>query len=165
MPNHDPEEITAWVREHGRQLVLYARQWVGQHADAEDIVQEAFVRFWPHRDRAQQPIAYLYRCVRNVAMNWQRDTGRRQAHEAGMFREIEAADETDRVEQVERQETIDRALSELPQEHREIVVMKIWAGLDFRAIGETMNLPHSTVYLRYQQAMGMLESRLGKATL
>jgi RNA polymerase sigma factor (sigma-70 family) len=68
---------------HRPRLVDYARRIVGDHARAEDVVQEAYLRF----DSAaggqpfEQPIAYLYRIVRNLAL----DGRRRQVREGGFL--------------------------------------------------------------------------------
>ena len=73
-------------------LVLFARQWARSPADAEDIVQEAFVRFW----RKQHDIAnrgLLYAAVRSIALDFLRRDGRRAR------RESTAASETDQTVQ------------------------------------------------------------------
>jgi len=50
----------AWVDEVAPALVLFARQWTASHADAEDVVQEAFARFWRSgRHRARDANADL----------------------------------------------------------------------------------------------------------
>src|SRR5213082_208932 len=73
-------------------LVLFARQGARSSADAEDIVQEAFVRFW----RKQHDIAnrgLLYAAVRSIAL----DSLRRDSRRAR--REFTAASETDQTVQ------------------------------------------------------------------
>src|SRR6476620_10248761 len=61
-------------------LVLFARQWVRTSADAEDIVQEAFVRFWrTNRDLANRGL--LYATVRSVALDLIRKDSRRARRE------------------------------------------------------------------------------------
>jgi len=165
MPNLVPDAVEAWVCDHGRQLVLYARQFVDHHADAEDIVQEAFVRFWPQRDRVRQPVAYLYRSVRNTAQNWRRGRQRRDRHERSAFRPPLGGQAPDHLEAAERQRAIECALASLPGEHREIVVMKIWGGLSFESIGVALELSRSTVHARYREAMTMLESKLREVTI
>src|SRR5712664_3374935 len=59
-------------------LLLFARQWTRSAADAEDIVQEAFVRFW----RKQHDIAnrgLLYAMVRSIALDSLRRARRESA--------------------------------------------------------------------------------------
>ena len=60
----------------GPGLVLFARQWVHSRADAEDIVQETFVRFW-RRQHSIDNKALLYATVRSVALDLLRRDGRR----------------------------------------------------------------------------------------
>lgn len=68
-----------WFDRHGTALVLLARQFVRGRTDAEDVVQEAFVRFWRSRERVAEPVAFLFACVRRCALDWQRSR-RRQTH-------------------------------------------------------------------------------------
>src|SRR5260370_41795418 len=75
------DDWAVWLDRHGGALVLLARQRVTSRADAEDIVQEAFVRFWRSRHRADDPTAYLYTCVQRCALNWQRRRDRRSRRE------------------------------------------------------------------------------------
>lgn len=151
----------SWLTEHGPRLVLMARQWVPCHADAEDIVQTAFVRFWKHADSARDPIAYLYRIVRNTAMNHYRSTARRKQHEDAAAsqpqrREPMFVDPVARVEQAELGEQVTDALDTLPIEQREVVVMRVWGQLSFDAIGEATEVPARTAQSRYRYGIGAL---------
>ncbi len=155
-----------WLDEHAPKLLAYARQWVGCQADAEDVFQEAFVRFWRHRTRARDSLTYLYRCVRNTAMNWRRDRDRRQRRE----RREELArpapiDPAARAERAERHAIITDAVGRLPREQREIVAMKVWGEMSFDQIAEVTALPRSTAHARYRTAMRSLWSQLGKESL
>jgi RNA polymerase sigma factor (sigma-70 family) len=59
--------------EHREQLLSYANRIVRDRASAEDVVQEAWLRFAARREQdgpIAQPLAYLYTIVRNLALNW-----------------------------------------------------------------------------------------------
>src|SRR5436190_22155388 len=62
-------------------LLLFARQWVRSGADAEDIVQEAFVKFW-RRNHNVNNRALLYATVRSIALDLIRRDSRRARREA-----------------------------------------------------------------------------------
>src|SRR5215475_113155 len=54
-----------WFQQYGPKLLLCARQWTRSLADAEDVDQEAFVRFWCHqRGLPGEPMALLVTSVR-----------------------------------------------------------------------------------------------------
>src|SRR5947207_3534630 len=80
------DQWAVWLDRHGAALVLLARQWVASRADAEDVVQEAFVRFWRSRERATDPAAYLYACVKHCALDWQRSHMRQSRREQAAAR-------------------------------------------------------------------------------
>ncbi len=150
-----------WLREHGPKLVLLARQYVDCHADAEDVLQEAFVRFWQQRDTAREPVAYVYQCVRNAAINRQRAERRRRHHEqhAAAERMFAAVDE----EGTQHADDVAMALRTLSEEQREVVVMKIWGGLTFVEIGQLVGTSDSTAHRRYEAALKSLRERLETA--
>ena len=59
--------------EHREQLLSYANRIVRDRASAEDVVQEAWLRFSTRSgqdEQIAQPLAYLYTIVRNLALNW-----------------------------------------------------------------------------------------------
>src|SRR5438874_8880727 len=80
LPNHDSWKH--WFELYGPKLLLCARQWTRSLADAEDVVQEAFVRFWRHqRDLPGEPMALLVTSVRRAAFDLARRDGRRSTRE------------------------------------------------------------------------------------
>src|SRR6058998_510884 len=71
-------------------LLLFARQWTRSAADAEDIVQEAFVKFW-RRNHNVDNRALLYATVRSIALDLIRRDKRRVRREATVFAETDPA--------------------------------------------------------------------------
>src|SRR5947209_9003125 len=73
-----PDLLGRLVDEHAAALVLYARQWC---AAPEDVVQEAFLKLVAQRPPPDEPVPWLFRVVRNGALDAARTQRRRQRHE------------------------------------------------------------------------------------
>jgi RNA polymerase sigma-70 factor (ECF subfamily) len=157
----DEERWRAWLARHGPALVLFARQWSTSVADAEDAVQNGFVRFWQSRRKARDEVALLYTCVRTAAMDLGRGERRRVAHEqrAG---EGEPSMFESSLDATERDAAIEAALSQLPGDQREVIVMKIWGELTFAQIGAAVGIAPSTAASRYRYAIARLEIELAE---
>src|SRR5947207_883798 len=138
------DQWAVWLDRHGAALVLLARQWVDRRADAEDVVQEAFVRFWRSRQRAVDPAAYLYACVKHCALDWQRARRRRSRREEKVARPEAEPLFAGPLEQDERRTAIEAALASLPDNQREVVVLKTWGGLSFPQIAQALAIPANT---------------------
>jgi len=166
----DWHDWQGWVRRHGPGLLLAARQWVPGPADAEDVVQEAFLRFWRSRGRAADgpvtdPVAYLYACARRCALEWGRGGRRRARREAAVARpEGLPADAAlfAPIEHDERRDRVEAALAKLPGPQREVLVMKVWGGLSFPQIAEALRIPANTAASRYRYALTKLRERLAQ---
>ena len=67
---------------HRQALVNYASGIIGNRTQAEDVVQEAYIRFSAADEESRQgapidrPVNYLYRIVRNLALDWARRASR-----------------------------------------------------------------------------------------
>ena len=159
------DQWRAWLARHGPALLLFARQWSATSADAEDALQNGFVRFWKTRRKnlheGRDELAYLYACVRSAAMDLGRSQRRRDLREREARRAHESAFEFS-VERAEREDMIEAALNQLPGDQREVVVMKIWGGLTFAQIAEALSVPANTAASRYRYAIARLQKELSE---
>ncbi len=140
-------------------LLLFARQWMRSSADAEDVVQEAFVRFW----RKQHSIdnrALLYATVRSIALDFIRRDSRRARREASAFSECEPSLEPHFEVDDESQQALHDAVDRLPHEQREVLVMKIWNELTFIEIANVLGISQNTAASRYRYALAALKKNL-----
>jgi RNA polymerase sigma-70 factor (ECF subfamily) len=154
------DDPARWLSEQAPRLILFARQWVCCHADAEDVFHTAFVRFWRQRERVRDPLPFLYTCVRTAALNWRRERGRREKRERGAHPEPLFATDQDRLAKAEADEAIEEALQSLPDEQREVIVMRIWGELSFPQIGEVLSISSSTADTRYRSGLKRLRLEL-----
>jgi RNA polymerase sigma-70 factor, ECF subfamily len=153
-------EQTRWLDEQAPRLILFARQFVPCHSDAEDVFHTAFVRFWRQRERVRDPVPFLYACVRSAAMNWRREASRRENRERAVGpRPLFAADPCLPADD-EIREAIEQALRKLPDEQREVVVMRIWGELTFPQIGKVLSVSPSTADTRYRSGLKRLQVEL-----
>jgi RNA polymerase sigma-70 factor (ECF subfamily) len=142
--------------EHGAALLLFARQHVASLADAEDVVQDAFVRFWRSRTRVRRPLSYLYSCVRTAALDLRRSVHRRKQRESLAARPAGDVWFDTEVGQADRREAIQRGLAGLPVQQREALVMHTWGGATFEQIGEALGVSSKTAAARYRDAVDSL---------
>ncbi len=156
---HD-DQTPAWLAEllaeHGRSLVLYARQWCDC---PEDVVQDALVELVSRRERPERVAAWLFRVVRNGAISAGRSIRRRRHREQqsatseAWFENAAAALDA---------EAASAALASLSAELREVVVARIWGELTFVEIGELTGTSSSTSQRRYEAGLRVLQAKLEK---
>ncbi len=80
-----PTDFARLIDAHAAPLVLYARQWCGA---PEDVVQEAFIKLVRQRRPPEDAVAWLYRVVRNGALDAAKMARRRQRRESAAARPV-----------------------------------------------------------------------------
>lgn len=143
-------------------LFAYVTARLGSRDRAADVVQQAFLRAVEARRRfrkVENPIAYMFQIARNEAMRFAAGE-RRRAAVSPPSADLFAADasQTDR----EQAELAMAALNRIAPDDRELVELKIFAGLTFREIAEVTDLPQGTVATRYRRALEQLRPWLEK---
>jgi RNA polymerase sigma factor (sigma-70 family) len=151
-----PEAVTRLWDEHGPALVLYARQW---YRWPEDVVQEAFLLLVRQVVAPDSPVGWLYRVVRNRAINAARSQTRRGRREAAAAAHNGAWFESTCGERLDA-EAAARALEHLPIDQREVIVARLWGGLSFDEIARVSGRSLSKVYRSYQRGIATLRERL-----
>jgi|SRR6185503_15002432 len=153
------DPVLELYRRVGRGLYAYARSLAGRGDLAEDLVQEAFLRYLQAgrgAEDAQAP-SFLYGIVRNLGLDLTRTTARREKHQAAAARVAAAKLQTndDVLTALAFAE-----LQDLPLDQREVVVLKVFAELTFDEIGKLTQVPAATAASRYRYALEKLSERL-----
>jgi RNA polymerase sigma-70 factor (ECF subfamily) len=149
----------------GNRLHHYLAVRLGSREAADDIVQSAFLRAVKSRRRfrgVENPVAYMFQIARNEAFR----AAKRQQHmpKAMLAGElfVEAGEnESDQTDQDDA-EVVSAALSRLRADDREIIELKVFAGLTFREVAEVTGMPQGTVATRYRRALESLRGWLVK---
>lgn len=154
---------------HRSALVDFATPIVGDRSRAEDVVQEAFIRFVPPADVAEpelrQPVAYLYRIVRNIALDRSRRRAmeQRRGHGEPAWWMIPPMPRTPEQELQHRQalERVAVALAELPPDTRLAVEMHRFGGHTLAEIATRLGVSVPTAHRLIRDAMVRIAGRLG----
>lgn len=168
-PDDGPEDDRARLRvlftRHHTELCTFARRYVDSDDAARDLVQEIFFRVWRLRhDRSLASIerAYLYRAVRNEALNrTERRRSRREALDAVRPRTRKSM--TGPEEDFERRrmrERVREAVAALPPRCREIFLLVRHDGLTYREAADTLDLSPSTIDTQMGRALKKLRDHL-----
>jgi len=139
-------------------LTAYAVSLVGNLPDAQDLMQDVLIRMVTEHRAVRDARAYFMRSLRNAAVD--RSRGGAARHAAGPLEGLDVRFIDTACEDVERRETGERvqaALTMVKPVRREVIVLKAYARMSFREIGEILEMPLGTVTSHY--ARGLAELR------
>jgi RNA polymerase sigma-70 factor (ECF subfamily) len=151
-----PDDFVCLLDTHGPPLILYARQWC---ATPEDVVQEAFLKLVSLRQPPRSVVPWLYRVVRNAALDACKTARRRQRRESAAARSVGwfVEPEIDGLDAA----AAAAALQRLAAEEREVIVARLWGGLSFEEIAEVAGCSASTAFRRYSAGLDALRKEFG----
>jgi RNA polymerase sigma-70 factor (ECF subfamily) len=149
------EDVRILYDRHGPALLAYACSFVADTGIAEDIVHQVFVKVLQGETAMPEvPVAYLYRAVRNTALNARRNGFRNAPLDHATSWLVHRGGDR------EAALALQAALIELPEEQREVVVMRIWSGMTLEEIASAAGVSLNTIASRYRYALEKLRERL-----
>jgi RNA polymerase sigma-70 factor (ECF subfamily) len=145
-------EVRQLYEKHGPALLAYASALLRDPSAAEDVLHQVFLNVLRRGLVLDgSPVAYLFRAVRNTALN----------HIRGQSREVELGDNAVWLESPDgSKETamaLQSALGQLPAEQREVVVLKMWGQLTFEEAAQIIGIPPNTAASRYRYGIQKLK--------
>ena len=162
----DRQAFEELVRTQQHRVYGLALRMLGNAAEAQDVAQEAFLR--AHRGLAQfrgdaRLSTWLYAIVSRLCLNRLAESERRLARqgEETLARLADASPGPDQaLERGELEEALHRAIGELSEERRIVVVLRDVEGLAYEEIAEVLELPVGTVRSRLHRARLDLKEKL-----
>lgn len=167
------ERFTALVTPHREVLLAGAMRFVhNNRADAEDLLQETFMRAYAAFAKSQEienPKAWLFKILRNAYINRYHKKRREPAevsYEEGLDHRIDemvarSAEDPARIFFSRLLDSeIENALDSLPEQFREAVVLSDISGLTYEEISHVLDVPLGTVRSRIARGREMLFHRL-----
>jgi RNA polymerase sigma-70 factor (ECF subfamily) len=165
----DERAMTELFDRYGTLVYTVAYRIVGQRADAEEVVVEAFAQAWREAARFEagrgSVAAWLTTIARSRALDLVRARGRRERLAAGAAAldaegEEDKAGAGDRVEEDERRRLVRQALQNLSLPQRQAIELAFFEGLSQSEIAERLNEPLGTVKTRVRLGMQKLRQSL-----
>ena len=141
-------------------LLRYAHGLVGQRETAEDLVQEAFLRLHEHWEDVVNPRAWLFRSIRNLALNHLRDHKRETTLETGREWESHSPDPEQALGKLEAIGTLQLLVAELHEDDRHLISLKYHEGLKYDQISQRTGLSVGNVGYKLHHALKNLADSL-----
>jgi RNA polymerase sigma-70 factor (ECF subfamily) len=171
------------VQRYEGEIFAYLRQYLGNADAADDVFQHTFLQLHLKCDKFQEGRAlrpWLYTLAIHQAIDYQRRNRRHQAvslerrigdaweNSSGTLVDMIESDAVEPVEYAEAQEQRDevrKAVGELPEHLRQVVILIYFQGLKYREAAEALEVPLGTIKSRLNSAMQKLQLSLGELQL
>src|SRR5438105_9768373 len=162
----DPRAFEDLVIAYQHRVFGVALRMLGNRAEAEELAQEVFLRV--HRAigefRGEAKLStWLYAIASRLCLNRLASSDRRVTREGDETLTRLASGDATPVDELERSEleaTLHRAIAELPEERRIVVVLRDLEGLSYEEIAGALALPLNTVRSRLHRARMDLKEKL-----
>ena len=147
---------------HAKALHSYVQQFCPDRANADDIVQETFIRAWRHLpqlsadDRPIRP--WLFRVARNLLTDADRAARSRPVTVQAQPAE-DVRDDT-RLEQVLDRQLVSDALQHLSPAHQTVLVETFYRGGTMATVARELGIPHGTARSRLHYALDAMRKQL-----
>ena len=140
-------------------LVRFAKEFVIQEEDAENITQDVFIILWENRDfieHIDNMNAYLFRLVRNKCLDYLKH----KVFEQRYVESVQTSYEVDVVEDNDTEILIRAAINSLPKRCRDIFLLSRVEGLKYKEISEQLGISVNTVECQMGIALKKLRIKL-----
>lgn len=164
----DGDAFADLLAPHRAALFAYLVRDSGSRDAAEDLLQETLIRCWRGLPRYQDRgkfAAWLFAVGRNAARDWRRQRSRDPATFAAGSIEPElepavAPEAASRIEVQQLQARLREILQSLPEERREVFLLRQHGDLSFREIAELLDRPLGTVLSHMHRAVKQIKEGL-----
>ena len=141
----------------------YIRNHVNSTEDAEDLCSEVFIKIYDKLDTYDETKARLSTWIYSVTSNTVIDFYRTNHIHSEIPEDLQDSKSTveDEVLNGENLKLLADALEQLPEELRDLIVLRYYKGYTLQQVSEKMNLSYGVTKLRHREALGKLQEMLG----
>lgn len=159
------EKLGILFERHHRQLFNFLYRLTGNRLMSEDLVQEVFVRVLKYRHTYRgdyQFTSWMFRIARNVRIDYARQNPHNEKNVGEYVPEFvnPAPTPAESAEQQDEMRILLDALANLPEEKREVLLLRGFRGLKFEEIAEVMKCSVNTIKARAFRAIRELRTAI-----
>ena len=158
----DKKAFEELFKKHYQAMVLYALNFPIRQEEAEDLVQELFIRFWERKSFFQIETnlqRYLYQTLRNDCINLTENARRKHFEHSVQIPELPMLEPDN--SQDEALEKIELAITQLPPKTREIFLRIIYQNQKYKEVAGELNISVNTVKTVLSRALFQLRKEVG----
>ena len=157
------EEFLLFVEKYKNQLVNHAFYRLGDLDEAEDIVQDVFVKVYTQKlfQKIEKPEHYLYKMVMNVCLDFMRKRQAKLRMQQYFETESQTSLENEAICNLQIKEEfirVNKILQILPKKQAEVVRLRVIDELSFKEITAILGKSESTIKSRFQYAIKKLKN-------
>ncbi len=146
-------------------LLRFAYRLLGNEEDAKDIIQDALLKVWHHKERMndlQNLEAWCMRITRNLALDRLKSKKFRQADELDNVRELPSATRNPHatMEQSDTMKKVHQVIQALPEKYRTIIQLRDMDGYTYQEIADILEVEMSEVKVNLHRARKTVREQL-----
>lgn len=166
LPLKDEKSFEQLFRSQYAPLCGYARKYIDDPDQSEEVVQDVFVNLWHKRQSIEITStieSYLFRAVRNTCLNILKHFKVREKHKEGITASYDnrSGDADNMVLEIELMNQIEDLIAGLPPERQKVFKMSRFEGMKYKEIAEALGISVKTVEAQMGKALKYLRENLG----
>ena len=155
------------VRDYSERVYWHVRRFVNNHEDADDLVQEIFLKIWtalPSFRGDAQLFTWVYRIATNETLNWlRREKVRAALRFASIDTEMERRIDSDPFFDGDAADrALSKAVAKLPEKQRQVFVMRYYDELPYEEMSTILGTSVGALKASYHIAQEKVRAALGK---
>ena len=155
------------VKDYSERVYWHVRRWVNNHDDADDLVQEIFLKIWtalPSFRGEAQLFTWIWRIATNETLNWLR---REKVRAALRFSSIDSEmerriDDDPFFDGDAADRALSKAVAKLPEKQRQVFVLRYYDEMPYEQMSEVLGTSIGALKASYHIAQEKVRAALGR---
>lgn len=149
---------------YSTQLYSLSRYYGLRHEDANDVLQEGFIKLYQNilRFAPDKPFKpYFLKIILNLIRDKYRQLKRLKVTDIDLVQDELAGTDTPFEESLHKKTLVDSIINKMPPELKDVLLLKIQTGMNVESVAESLGISRRLAYYRYKKATAYLKNKTG----